>query len=823
MQTKDEAAQSSQQVSVISKLDLINEKLEQLKILQQQQQANPMGMMPNMETTVLLFNIQRIVRENEQLKKDLYDKSNKIEEQNGKITELLSRNQNYIEKSHLILEQKNETFQSSAEKNALRVLELEQDKMRLTGELSRTTAIISDLNMHINKMQTNEVDMQARLIDLTKQGDLQRTDLDQIKLENIELNAKYRSQADELKRDRQTRGQLETSLKQLDDEKNEIKQAYNNLDRSFNEKKLKFDGLRKQHESELDDVRRAYERDLDNLKEKLNSYKSSMNQTSTEQMRQLEADLTNDWQLKTDKLLKTQELKYERLFERLREDKDEAVRRVDEHKDTMKQLRVAEMENEALKETVDELNMFKEKFNRLKAQSLIMKDRYETRIKELIDADPDPEVICTEIKTSMNYLYRKLKQQIDTDYYYNGQDLLGSFLKLIKLTTVRIIKAKENNNEDLMATVDGPNVDDDANVFDEIKVDFNVEREKFESSMLTMKSELDDVRLEMRKDIEQLTCVLALEKEDNATKANQLEMVKEELKLIKTKEDMQHTTSVSDLSCQTDEFVHVQQATVYSLAFDKVAVQDVIRAGMDDLGTLMEPKQMRDLVDDNKGTVCVHHNGSDSMSETSKVNDKLLDQDGHVVDEDLSMDESVAANERRASVGTQDGQDKIILSDSVKYIHAIQGTHVNADESVVSENESVEASVESERIFDVDNKIEDDVGSHHDAISINENELKPEETNENRKNQDVGQKINQLFDAQDDMDIDNDDPLFGNKVLTMNTSEKNEPKKQRKLFDDDDDDDDDLFLFSSTKASKVQDDTNNGQKSERSFVSCFSL
>ena len=48
---------------------------------------------PNMEATVLLHNFQRIIQENEHLKKDVFEKSARIETQNLKIAELLERNQ----------------------------------------------------------------------------------------------------------------------------------------------------------------------------------------------------------------------------------------------------------------------------------------------------------------------------------------------------------------------------------------------------------------------------------------------------------------------------------------------------------------------------------------------------------------------------------------------------------------------------------------------------------------------------------------------------------------------------------------------------------
>lgn len=48
---------------------------------------------PNMEAAVLLHNFQRIIQESEHLKKDVFEKSARIETQNLKIAELLERNQ----------------------------------------------------------------------------------------------------------------------------------------------------------------------------------------------------------------------------------------------------------------------------------------------------------------------------------------------------------------------------------------------------------------------------------------------------------------------------------------------------------------------------------------------------------------------------------------------------------------------------------------------------------------------------------------------------------------------------------------------------------
>lgn len=72
-------------------------------------------------------------------------------------------------------------------------------------------------------------------------------------------------------------------------------------------------------------------------------------------------------------------------------------------------------EYEKLKQQNDDLHVIREKYERLQAQALVMKERYETRIKELLDAEPDAEVIGEEIKKLMNLMYRRLKVNIVND------------------------------------------------------------------------------------------------------------------------------------------------------------------------------------------------------------------------------------------------------------------------------------------------------------------------------------------------------------------------------------------------------------------------
>uniref|UniRef100_A0AAQ4PQJ4 peptidylprolyl isomerase n=1 Tax=Gasterosteus aculeatus aculeatus TaxID=481459 RepID=A0AAQ4PQJ4_GASAC len=75
----------------------VADKVEQLasKIDDLQRQGSVSNGVPNMsmETSMIMHNIQRIVQENECLKKEVFEKSSRIEEQNRKIGELINHNQ----------------------------------------------------------------------------------------------------------------------------------------------------------------------------------------------------------------------------------------------------------------------------------------------------------------------------------------------------------------------------------------------------------------------------------------------------------------------------------------------------------------------------------------------------------------------------------------------------------------------------------------------------------------------------------------------------------------------------------------------------------
>ena len=78
--------------------------------------------------------------ENERLKKDVFEKSARIEQQNEKIADLLERNQKAVEQGNQLIEQRTDTFKQTTASAHARVLELEQEKVSRTQELHELTA-----------------------------------------------------------------------------------------------------------------------------------------------------------------------------------------------------------------------------------------------------------------------------------------------------------------------------------------------------------------------------------------------------------------------------------------------------------------------------------------------------------------------------------------------------------------------------------------------------------------------------------------------------------------------------------------------------------
>ena len=96
--------------------------------------TTPTGQMTSGETSALLENITRIVRDNEQLRSDVDERKARVHEQNEKITSLLSRVQSLVEKNHACMESETRA-RLLADESAQRVNELSAANGALNARL----------------------------------------------------------------------------------------------------------------------------------------------------------------------------------------------------------------------------------------------------------------------------------------------------------------------------------------------------------------------------------------------------------------------------------------------------------------------------------------------------------------------------------------------------------------------------------------------------------------------------------------------------------------------------------------------------------------
>ncbi|XP_048875434.1 FK506-binding protein 15-like isoform X2 [Brienomyrus brachyistius] len=169
---------------VKDRIDQLASKVESL----QKQRSLLLGMPAvSLETPALLHSIQKIIQENEGLKKDVSEKNLHITEQNMKIRELIHQNQRYLEQNILLLEEKNKSFQVASEQGRARLLQAERDKVWLTGELASSTLRLSQLQQEVTVHQQKSAELEARLSAALQDNDRNATQLASLEEQVIEL------------------------------------------------------------------------------------------------------------------------------------------------------------------------------------------------------------------------------------------------------------------------------------------------------------------------------------------------------------------------------------------------------------------------------------------------------------------------------------------------------------------------------------------------------------------------------------------------------------------------------------------------------------
>ncbi|XP_041049058.1 FK506-binding protein 15-like isoform X2 [Carcharodon carcharias] len=431
------------------KIDQLSHKVEDL-----QKHVSGPSLFPGissvtMETSMIMHNIQRIIQENERLKQEVFDKSSRIEEQNGKISDLIQRNQRYVEQSNLLMEQRNDTLISSTENNQARILFAEQEKVKVTEELAVATSQVAKLQLELTAHQKEEMELRSQLASALQEAEGQRLRLNNVEAQLTELQEVSERAQTRCKAEKQSRKELEVKVVSLEEELIDLRAEKENLEKSLAERKRKAGMERQRAEEEMDEIRKSYEEELEKVRSLLKKTRTSTDQAAAEQIVVMQAELESQWQVKCDRMLALAKEQHSQQYREVceqREGQQLQISQLEAKLASLKQSRHVEEERvSSLQEQADELQTLKER-----SRAATMKEHYDSQISELqrqVSATNDTSHsgdTAEEVKKIMNGVFQSLRGEFDLDEMYNGRGVLSIIMNTIKVVTLQLLRSGQD-------------------------------------------------------------------------------------------------------------------------------------------------------------------------------------------------------------------------------------------------------------------------------------------------------------------------------------------------------------------------------------------
>uniref|UniRef100_A0AAY5L2J3 peptidylprolyl isomerase n=1 Tax=Esox lucius TaxID=8010 RepID=A0AAY5L2J3_ESOLU len=333
-------------------------------------------------------------QENESLKKDVYEKSARIEEQNRKIGELIHQNQRYMEQSNLLMEQRNDTLKSSSEHNQARVLQAEQDKLRLTEELATSMARVSQLQQEATSHQQRAAELQSKLTSALQDVCVSVCARAELKETAERGQAQYRTE-------KQKRKEMELRVNNVEEELQDLKTDKEGVERTLLDRKRKWQAERQRCDEEMEELRRVSQQDLTNLRTQLHKARTNTGQAASEQLAQLQAELEEDWKGRCAQALAL-----------AKEQHGRAIAELAEQRDTLE-------------------------------QSLTQKNDPTVNVSTHNVLHGFTLVFSWQVKRVMNGVFHSLRAEFDLHDTYTGSAVLGVIVNTIKSVTLQLLNSTE--------------------------------------------------------------------------------------------------------------------------------------------------------------------------------------------------------------------------------------------------------------------------------------------------------------------------------------------------------------------------------------------
>ncbi|KAA0713628.1 FK506-binding protein 15 [Triplophysa tibetana] len=660
---------------VADKLDHLSSKMDEV-----QKQGGLSSGLSNvsMETAMIMHNIQRIIQENECLKKEVFEKSSRIEEQNRKIGELINQNQRYMEQSNMLMEQRNDSLKNSSEQCQARILQGEQDKVRLSEELASSTARVSELQLELTSQQQKAAVLQTKLNSALQDIQQHSTHITSLETQLLEFKETAERVQSQYKTEKQKRKETELKLNGLEEELQDAKTEKDSMERTFSERKRKWQAERQRSDEELEEVRRAAQQEMDNLRNQLRKARTSTDHAATGQLTQMQAELEQEWQMKCDRTLAAAREQHRREMTELTEHRDTLQIKLTQLQEKFNALRQSRDSEERLlvqdQDQKQELDSLREKCSALGQRAEYLRQQGEARVSELERklAERQPQADTTEeVKRVMNGVFQSLRGEFDLNETYTGSAVLRVLVNTIKNITLQLLTRNERSSSE-HSEKDEDAEKDEENEGEEQKVQINGSREEEETNR---DSAGQDEEVEEDPAEEEAEETKDLERQDQIQQ-EVVEDVTQEV-VVKEKEVTVHVSTEENVPDQVVESdgesskVGTREEDINN--DDITPKQEVMTEKSDDTTSTQEVK----VIDDPEVTVHVskEENVPDQVVESDGESSKVGTREEDIDNDDITPKQEVVTDKSDDATSTQEV--KVIYDPSVEAEVTMCGPPVN--------------------------------------------------------------------------------------------------------------------------------------------------
>lgn len=411
---------------------------------------------PSLDTQLLMYNIQRVVSENDSLRSEMKDKNKHIEKQCEKVTELLDKNQQLMHLKNEAMEQTQNNFMANSNQSAQQITGLEQEKDELSRELKTLRSESANRRFEDESKNTHISSLKAQIESLYTENMKLQSSVFETRNEfaAFKMSSSMGGQEDILKNElSKMKSRMDTCLleklevsQQLDDERFSQREAQFQFKSQISrlEKELEMVKL----QSGEDVIAKKYEDTISALQAELGVAKENVKNKEGE-VSYLKETVSNLQMANFATLEKINNIapKMEKLSEKLSTTTAEKDVKAEEIQQLKEQIMSNEARHQAELETSSQATSLAPSVDTaaLERTNNELKQKLSTLASELANVKSS---VNDTVKKIINKVFMTFREEVEISESYSGRDVLTLAMRIIKQVTLEMMKEESESESD---------------------------------------------------------------------------------------------------------------------------------------------------------------------------------------------------------------------------------------------------------------------------------------------------------------------------------------------------------------------------------------